>query len=452
MSNGQVEFTGSRPNFKAGEATDGDSIGVYSHGDVFIMDIIGEIHGGNAPKGYSHAMYSEGRVRFRTQFYNKTVFTGNDGATNCDVSLNVNTLNYWAGNPESTDPVREMNVSGITPLENAAQYKYLYVVTDDHYMPTPFDDVPSGKFYVDPVLWAVENGITNGVDNLHFAPDQTCNRAQTVTFLWRANGSPEPTVTETPFTDINEKSYYYKAVLWAVENGITNGMTPTTFEPDRTVTRGQVVTFLWRNAGEPATECWENDFTDVHNNSFFSVPVQWAVEKGITTGMTPTTFVPDNGCTRGQIVTFLCRAEGAATDPMQKLIGDWFVYFDKTYNDLLENVRVHSFRLSEDHTVVVDSAYPEGEYLSGYEGTWTATYLGNGRYELLLTVRADQEKFSNEVNDREYQSKLKVNVKDNRMMVTVTEGSSTGAPRNLEVYEKDLTYDAWLEGEGQNYH
>jgi hypothetical protein len=106
--------------------------------------------------------------------------------------------------------------------------------------------VPAGKFYVDPVLWADENNITTGIDALNFAPEKTCNRAQTVAFLWRANGCPEPTVIETPFTDINEKSYYYKAVLWAVENGITNGVDATHFGPTAACNRAQVVTFLYR--------------------------------------------------------------------------------------------------------------------------------------------------------------------------------------------------------------
>ncbi len=180
------------------------------------------------------------------------------------------------------------------------------VVTKDG---NPFEDVKSSDFFFKAVLWAVTHDpqVTNGVDLTHFGPSKTCTRGQVVTFLWRAMGCPEPTKTDNPFTDVKQGAFYYDAVLWAVEKGITNGMTPTTFEPNSGCTRGQVVTFLWRAEGQPAPTSSENPFTDVKEKDFYYKPVLWAVEKGITNGTSPTTFAPKSTCTRGQIVTFLYR-------------------------------------------------------------------------------------------------------------------------------------------------
>ena len=171
-----------------------------------------------------------------------------------------------------------------------------------------FSDVLAGKFYFDAVAWAVENEITKGVGGDLFAPDGDCTRAQVVTFLWRAAGSPAPESTEHPFTDVKEGKFYYDAMLWAVENNITTGMTSNTFNPDGICTRGQVVTFLWRAMNEPAPESTENPFTDAFEGKYYYNAMLWAVENGITNGMTDTTFAPDGTCTRGQVVTFLHRA------------------------------------------------------------------------------------------------------------------------------------------------
>jgi len=171
-----------------------------------------------------------------------------------------------------------------------------------------FLDVPAGSFYAEPVRWAVEAGITNGIADFTFGPNAACNRAQVVTFLWRAAGKPEPTGTENPFADVEKGSFYEKAVLWAVENGITNGSDATHFNPTGVCNRAQVVTFLHRAFGEPAVENAANPFTDVPADDWYTAPVLWAVENGITNGLSATEFGPNTSCNRAQIVTFLYRA------------------------------------------------------------------------------------------------------------------------------------------------
>ena len=171
-----------------------------------------------------------------------------------------------------------------------------------------FVDVATGSYYEDAVDWAVENGITQGTDDTHFSPDGICTRAQAVTFLWRAAGRPAPESRTMPFTDVPADSYYYDAVLWAVENGITKGTSSTTFSPDDTCTRAQIVTFLWRSEQSPAAGS-SNPFTDVSADAYYADAVLWAVKEAITTGTTRTTFSPDAECTRAQIVTFLWRCK-----------------------------------------------------------------------------------------------------------------------------------------------
>ena len=172
----------------------------------------------------------------------------------------------------------------------------------------PFEDVEAGAYYEAPVLWAVKQGITNGMSPTTFAPDSRCIRAQVVTFLWRAAGEPEPTSRHNPFVDVLESDYFYKAVLWAVEKGITNGMDPDHFGSQIECTRAQVATFLWRAQGQPRPASNSHPFTDINPTDYYYNAVLWAVEAGVTNGMTPTTFAPNAGCTRGQIVTFLYRA------------------------------------------------------------------------------------------------------------------------------------------------
>ena len=169
--------------------------------------------------------------------------------------------------------------------------------------------MPESAYYYDAVYWAVENGVTNGTGATTFSPNITCTRAQMVTFLWRAAGSPEPETSAHPFTDLEEDAYYYDAVLWAVENGITNGTSATTFSPEATVTRAQTVAFLWRYDGEPAAG-GGSSFTDVASDTYYADAVAWAVKEHITNGTSATTFSPDADCIRAQIVTFLYRFMG----------------------------------------------------------------------------------------------------------------------------------------------
>ena len=199
-------------------------------------------------------------------------------------------------------------------LSNLAVFCYAADLTaaDDTYVEFArtsgnFTDVPEDAFYSDAVLWAVENNITTGTSATTFAPDDICTRGQVVTFLWRAAGRPAPEKADTDFTDLADGAFYYDAVLWAVENGITTGTSATTFDPDANCNRGQIVTFLYRFMGGTASNS-ENSFEDLADGAFYYDAVLWAAENGITTGTSSTTFSPEDSCTRGQIVTFLYRA------------------------------------------------------------------------------------------------------------------------------------------------
>jgi len=199
----------------------------------------------------------------------------------------------WYSDSKLTDKVTSVKLT-----KNTTVYAKWVEIT--------FGDVDEDDYYSDAVDWAVSEGITAGTSDTAFSPDMSCTRAQTVTFLWRAAGSPEPKSAANPFTDVKKDDYFYDAVLWAVENGVTAGTSETTFSPDATVTRAQTVTFLWRMAGSPAPEA-AGAFDDVASDAYYANAVLWAVEHGITAGTSETTFSPDADCTRAQIVTFLWR-------------------------------------------------------------------------------------------------------------------------------------------------
>lgn len=190
-----------------------------------------------------------------------------------------------------TMPASKVTVSAtFAPEKTAADY---------------FADVPANSYYADAVLWAAKNGITGGIGNGLFGPNQPCTRAQIVTFLWRAAGSPEPKAMSS-FADVSTDAYYAKAVAWAVENGITTGTGDGKFSPDATCTRAQSVTFLFRAIGKLVDS--KAEFSDVLTDSYYANAVAWAVENGVTNGIGDGLFGPDNSCTRAQIVTFLFRA------------------------------------------------------------------------------------------------------------------------------------------------
>lgn len=172
---------------------------------------------------------------------------------------------------------------------------------------TTFTDVPAGAYYEEAVGWAVEKGITKGTSDSTFTPDGVCTRAQAVTFLWRAAGSPAAKASALPFADVKAGSYYDDAVRWAVENGVTVGTSATTFSPNATCSRAQIVTFLWRAQKSPAAGS-ANPFDDVAGSAYYADAVQWAVQKDITKGTGATAFSPDANCIRAQIVTFLYRS------------------------------------------------------------------------------------------------------------------------------------------------
>ena len=174
----------------------------------------------------------------------------------------------------------------------------------------PFEDVAESDWFYAPVMWAVNAGVTGGKTENTFAPNENCTRAQVVTFLYAAAGKPEVKAESNPFVDVSESDWFYAPVMWAVENGITGGKTADTFAPNDTCTRAQVVTFLYAAAGKPAVNGAGNPFEDVADSDWFVNPVLWAVDKGVTGGKTENTFAPNENCTRAQVVTFLYANEG----------------------------------------------------------------------------------------------------------------------------------------------
>ena len=221
----------------------------------------------------------------------------------CEIYENTSTL----GAPDKTTIY---GYPGSTAEAYAEKYGYTFKNVEE----VSFIDVADDVYYTLPVAWAVEKGVTNGTAPYIFSPENTCTRAQVVTFLWRAAGSPEPTSGANPFVDVKSDAYYYKAVLWAVENGITTGTSADKFSPNSACTRAQVVTFLWRAEGKPAPVSTANPFKDVNPSEYYGQAVLWAVENGVTTGSSADRFSPASTCTRAQIVTFLYRDMAEKTD------------------------------------------------------------------------------------------------------------------------------------------
>lgn len=235
----------------------------------------------------------------RMNFYYKYSATTNDGLYDFD----LDTVTYLPNKNATKAYIDTVSFTCYSTTGAEVPGVLAFEVGEEN----PFTDVKENMYYYDAVLWAVGEGITNGISDTKFGPDNACTRGQVVTFLWRAAGEPEPKSSYCKFTDVKRGAYYYDAVLWAVEEGITDGMTATTFAPDAACTRAQVVTFLYRAFDEPSATS-VNGFKDVPNNAYYYKPVVWAVKNGITNGQTKDTFAPGVTCTRGQIVTFLYRA------------------------------------------------------------------------------------------------------------------------------------------------
>ena len=186
----------------------------------------------------------------------------------------------------------------------------------------PFVDVNETHYFYESVLWAVEKGITSGISATEFGPALTCSRAQVVTFLWRYAGSPAPKSARNPFKDVEVGRWYSNAVLWAVEQGITSGISATEFAPNQPCNRAQVVTFLWRLMQQPEPTRADKIFTDVESGSWYEKPVLWAQERGITAGTSVNTFSPSGVCQRAQVVTFLYRTDAPPPAETEPAVGE----------------------------------------------------------------------------------------------------------------------------------
>ena len=208
----------------------------------------------------------------------------------------------WSLNEVITYPVAEEHGTASYKCRKCGE-----IMQDELCCSIVFKDAPPKKHWSHLAIdWALAHGVTDGTSYSTFSPNKTCTRAQVVTFLWRTSGSPTSN-TENPFDDVKSSSYYYNALLWAIENGITNGTSETKFSPDQECTRAQIITMLWRMVDSPKPENQETRFQDVNENMYYATAVKWALENGITSGTSPTTFSPDAKCTRAQIVTFLYR-------------------------------------------------------------------------------------------------------------------------------------------------
>ena len=217
----------------------------------------------------------------------------------------LETLNVLDQNGKALPLTQQNGKYGFTMPASAVTVKATFM--DDNTMLNFFVDVSASDYYYDAVLWAVENGITGGTSATTFDPSGNCTRAQAVTFLWRAAGSPAPKTKVMPFTDVPSGGYYHDAVLWAMEQGITKGTSDTAFSPNATCTRAQIVAFLWRANGSPAVS-GNSAFTDVASDAYYAAAVAWAEKNGVTGGIGGGLFGSNNNCTRAQIVTFLYRS------------------------------------------------------------------------------------------------------------------------------------------------
>ena len=323
------------------------------------------------------AFYNTG---FESLVFPETVnYIGGGVVINCTKLTDISILNprcQFGGNYTFTTVGNTAIIHGY--LDSTAQ-TYAIKYGNPFDLLNPFFDVKEGKWFYKPVMWAYENRVTTGTNFHEFSPDKPCTRAQVVTFLWRAFGSPEPTLTESPFEDVQKtNAYYYKAVLWAYEKGITTGIGNGKFGTDEICNRAQIVTFLWRSFDSPCP-CPNayNPFVDVQNG-YYKVAVMWAVQNSITAGIDDTHFAPDAVCTRSQIVTFLYRA--IVCQPEQTLtviahditeannVADTMFYvYDKNGEQIYSGatdadgkMEVPAEKLKEGETYTVEELVPNG--------------------------------------------------------------------------------------------
>ena len=268
-----MEISGGTLVVQSDEASDGDSTGLFSGGKINISGTTDLTAKSGTATSMSAAVYADGGITLGDAL---VILSPEDGSISGD--------GLYIASAED-DYATDVHIGNAAP---------------------EFNDIPQDAFYYHAVAWAVANKITTGTGGGNFSPARDCTRGEIVTFLWRSQGRPDPVTTVNPFSDVKEDDDYYKAVLWAYENGITDGTSDTTFSPGNTCTRGQAVTFLWRTCGKPDPTA-ASGFTDVPDNMFYTNAVSWAVEQKITDGTGGGAFSPNVVCSRGQIVTFLYR-------------------------------------------------------------------------------------------------------------------------------------------------
>lgn len=250
--------------------------------------------------------------------YNTGIDTQNLTIDNFAVRLfghKFGAVRCYKGNLNIVSPMKILYPLGayIDSYQDSNDVRNIVIRTADGYTSSeaaighPFQDVAKSSYYNKAVYWALGTGITNGTTATTFSPNKACTRAEAVTFIWRMCGQPESSATSCPFNDVKKSAFYYDAMMWAVENDITNGLSATKFGPNEPCTRGQIVTFLWRTMGEARPAAGSCPFTDVSTRGFYYDAMMWAIESGITDGTSSTTFSPNAPCTRAQIVTFMYR-------------------------------------------------------------------------------------------------------------------------------------------------
>lgn len=246
--------------------------------------------------GQENAIYAEdSSIRIRAGSFTAKAGSSEGGAIAAYTNVNED---EWRLNLSAVSDAEAMCVRPSDWKQNPTGKTDMYL----------FEDVPEKAYYYSSVLWAVQNGVTVGMSATEFAPNKSCTRAQMATFLWNEAGQPKPKITKNPFVDVRAGSWYYDAVLWAYETGVTVGTSATTFEPSQVCTRAQVATFLWNKAGRPKPSTTKNPFTDVKAGSWYHQAVLWMAENNIAAGTSKTTFSPLDTCKRCEIVAFLYRA------------------------------------------------------------------------------------------------------------------------------------------------